>query len=195
MPDRPAYVILLPELAEILAVDPDDPDVLDVVEDMERQRREDPEHEARFLAESEDEILEYVTSHPARMRELGRYSRSTLIAARGVYEYWRAHQATTSEGGRPCTHPSLPLCGGDHPGGPCEICAVSPGDGDRTGGPWHNTDETASHRVRLEQVAAHYRRWGLHPDAHVCGDCGGLVLVRSESCPNCILDGGRVDRP
>lgn len=90
---RSTPVIRLPELAEILAVDPADPDVADVIADviadMERGLRADPDHETRFLALSEDEILEYLTNNMAGRRANGHWA--SPVACRGILEYWRSH--------------------------------------------------------------------------------------------------------
>jgi hypothetical protein len=68
-----------------------------------------------------------------------------------------------------CHHPRIPLCGGEHPGGYCPICAP-PDEGFSTFGPWLQSDED------IGQVATCYRSWGVFPFAMVCPRCGELVL-------------------
>lgn len=94
MTHRPTPVIRLPELAEILAVDPDDPDVLDVIRDMEDDLAADPPYEMQLLALSEDEILEYLTANMAGRRANGH--QASPVVCRGILEYWRAHPEARS---------------------------------------------------------------------------------------------------
>lgn len=75
-------MISLPGLAQILAIDPQHPDVLDVIADMEDELEANPDHEVLFLAEREDEILEYLTTNISARREGG--LSSSAVAARQI---------------------------------------------------------------------------------------------------------------